>query len=67
MNTAIYPKDTLVVNRVRNGFIVKAKGTRENQEDNLDGVYVFKTPRGLWNFIYSLYPDMDPVGFEDIA
>ena len=63
----IYPKDTLVINRARNGFIIKVKGTRENQEDNLDGVYVFETPLGVWSLLSKLYPEMQPVDFGDIA
>lgn len=36
-----YPKDAVVISQVKNGFFVRFKGTREQQEDNMEEVLVF--------------------------
>jgi len=36
-----FPRDTLVIGQVKNGFVLRHKGTREEQEDGLDGIFVF--------------------------
>jgi hypothetical protein len=37
----VYPKDSLLIRKANNGYIATIKGTREMQEDGLDGEYVF--------------------------
>ncbi len=37
----IYSRDSLVVRKVINGFIASVKGTREQQEDNINSEYAF--------------------------
>ncbi len=37
----IYPRNSLIVREVVNGFVVEVKGTKEQQEDNEDGEYAF--------------------------
>lgn len=36
-----YPENSILIKKVSNGFILDEKGSRENQEDNLDKRYVF--------------------------
>ena len=50
-NVRIYPRNSLVIHQANRGFIVNQKGTREEQEDNLDGVFVFETVMGLTDWI----------------
>jgi len=47
----IYPRNSLVIHRASRGFIVNKKGGREEQEDNLDGVFVFETIKGLTDWM----------------
>ena len=48
----IYPRNSMVIHKAANGFIVNVKGTEEEQEDGLDSVRVFKTPGELAGFIW---------------
>ena len=45
------PKGSIQINRVSNGFIVKTKGTIEEQEDGLDGVFIFETFNSMSIFL----------------
>ena len=54
-----FPKDTLVIGQVKNGFVLKWKGTREEQEDNLDGIFVFPDVGAMCTWLKDTFPD-DP-------
>ena len=51
----IFPRNSLVIHRAINGFIVNVKGTIEQQEDGLDGVHVFEDIEKLNEFIKTYY------------
>lgn len=51
----IYPRDSLEIHKALNGFIVTVKGTKEQQEDRLDGVYIFENTEKLNAFIRDYY------------
>ena len=53
----IYPKNSIKIHCAANGFIVNVKGTREQQEDGLDGVYVFEGIGDLTSFIEDHYEE----------
>ena len=41
LNMNIYPRNSLIVRKVVNGYVVEVKGTKEQQEDNENGEYAF--------------------------
>ena len=51
----LYRKDAILLERVGNGFILTTKGTREEQEDNLDGVYVFQEIQDMNKWIVTYF------------
>lgn len=51
----VYPKNSLVVQKVTNGYKVTTKGTKEMQEDNLDGEYVFNSLLVLLDWMSDYY------------
>jgi hypothetical protein len=55
MNMRIYETGSLVVRKVANGYIVLAKGSREDQEDNMDGEYAFTSIADLTDWMEEYY------------
>lgn len=51
----IVPENSLVISEANNGFIVNVKGSKEEQEDRMDGVHVFEDISGLTEFIETHY------------
>ena len=51
----IFPQNSIHIHKAKNGFIVKVKGSREDQEDNLDKIYVYGNIRELNRFIRNHY------------
>ena len=51
----IYPRNSLIVRKVVNGFIVEVKGTKEQQEDNEDGEYAFTDLEDLLTWVNNYY------------
>ena len=51
----IYPRNSLIVRKVVNGFIVEVKGTKEQQEDNEDGEYAFAGLEDLIGWMNDYY------------
>lgn len=54
-----YPRNSVVVKHVFNGFIVETKGTREEQEDNLDGVHVFEKATDMSDFLVKFFNEVE--------
>jgi len=55
-----FPKDTLVIGKVKNGFVLKWKGTKEEQQDELDGIFVFPDVGAMCTWLKDTFPD-DPM------
>ena len=51
----VYPENCIVIQKVENGYIVKSKGTIEDQQDNIDQIHVFETIQKLNDFIRNKY------------
>ncbi len=52
-----FPRDTLVIGKVKNGFVLRWKGTREEQEDNLNGIFVFPGVGAMCDWLKEKFPD----------
>jgi len=52
-----YPKDSMVIGKVQNGWVLRVKGSRDEQEDNLDGIYAFRSVKELCDWLTEKYPD----------
>ena len=50
-----YPQNSMLINKVNNGYKVTIKGSLEDQEDNQQGEYVFETLNALKDFIQLYY------------
>jgi len=64
-----YPKDSMVIGKVQNGWMLRVKGTREEQEDNLDGIYAFRSVKEICDWLMEKYPDKPPIagmGFKAV-
>lgn len=53
----VYPKNSLIVQRVINGYKVTAKGTQEMQEDEQNGEYVFNSLAALVEWVKNYYKE----------
>ncbi len=51
----IYVRNSLLVQKVINGYRINTKGTQEMQEDNADGEYVFASLETLLEWIKEYY------------
>lgn len=51
-----FPKDTLVIGEVKNGFVLRWKGPREEQEDELDGIFVFPDIGAMCDWLKETFP-----------
>jgi len=52
-----YPRDSMIIGRVQNGWMLRVKGTREEQEDNLDGIYAFRSIKEICDWLVESFPD----------
>jgi len=52
-----YPKDSMIIGKVQNGWMLRVKGIREEQEDNLDGIYAFRSVKELCDWLVKKFPD----------
>ncbi len=52
-----FPRDTLVIGKVENGFVLRWKGTREEQEDDLDGIFVFPDIGAMCEWLLDVFPE----------
>ncbi len=50
-----YPHNSMLINKVNNGYKITIKGSLEDQEDNQQGEYVFETLNALKDFIQLYY------------
>ena len=57
MKMIFYPKDSMIIGRMQNGWVLRVKGSREEQEDNLDGIYAFRSVKELCDWLTEKYPD----------
>lgn len=55
MHGKIYLRDSLVVRKVINGFIVSVKGTKEQQEDGINSEYAFTNIEDLLAWMNDYY------------
>lgn len=51
----IYPRNSILICKAENGFIVNTKGSIEHQEDGLDGVHVFEKIEDMNAWIKEFY------------
>ena len=59
----IYPRNALIVRKVVNGYVVEVKGTKEQQEDNINGEYAFTNLNDLLVWLNDYYRD----GLEQVC
>ena len=52
-----YNDGSLVIRKVINGFVIEAKGSLVDQEDNKDGEYAFTNIRDLLDWMNEYYSD----------
>jgi len=55
-----FPRDSLLIGKVKNGFVLKWKGTREEQQDDLDGIFVFPDVGAICTWLLDIFPG-DPM------
>ena len=66
LNMNIYPRNSLIVRKVVNGFIVEVKGTKEQQEDNINGEYAFTDSDDLIVWMDDYYTHIQKQECQDI-
>lgn len=61
MQYEIYPTNSLIIQKVMNGHRVTVKGTREMQDDNENGEYVFASLQSLLVWVEKYYNNLAKV------
>lgn len=59
MQYEIYPNNSLIMQKVMNGYRVTVKGTQEMQEDNQNGEYIFPSVKTLLDWVGEYYKEKE--------